>query len=894
MISVLIPAKDEVYLQKTIDSALSASKGDIEIIAVCDGYWPEPSIKDDPRVTIIHHTEAIGQRHAINEAARIAKGKYIFKVDAHCMFDEGFDVKLAADCEYNWTVIPRMYVLDPEKWKPKIRKRHDFMYFNPPLAEKEPMRIQYYDAKMYRQWPEEYKAWKKAKWRQGDICDTMASLGAAWFMHKDRFWDLGGLDENHAHWGQMGVEIACKAWLSGGRQVVNKKTWYAHQWRRKPPWTLTNSDVNKSREYSIKFWTEGKWPLQKYPLEWLFEKFSPVPTWNGKLTTITKTSDLTLLYYTANRINDHFRDKILDQLKYACPDIPIVSVSQKPMSLGKNICVGNIGRSLQNIYKQVLAGAKNVSTEYVALVEDDCLYLAEHFNHRPKDCFAYNLNRWCLHQDLGIFSYRRRPILSQCIAPTKLLIECLEQRMKIEVPKKYSGEMGLFEKQLGLKEYPYETFETKEPNLVVCHNKNTSGRKYQGKDADPRMELPPWGNSEQLLQNILGGNKKEDDMAKFGRGAKYRSQHSYIGSIVFSMDEIMAELMDFADRRRKGRAELRMKTLPPFVKRIADGETFTDEQLMADPWFDYLCALYPTWSKRHRENRVIEIMRETEKLYYDIKEHGLKAPLDMWREGKDRLVFHRGWRRLMIMNELHKRGLRDFSRVSVRVFKSIDIFRKYNPSPVWAAGMVKEDSIHNLGTKQFTKLGHHATDKYWVHSYTRQYDRHFEHLRNKKIKLLEIGVLRGASLLLWKDAFLKGQIYGIDKNTAVWQKMLKGQKRIKVFVGRQEDEKFLDEQVLPAGPFDIIIDDGGHKPEQQLTTFVKLWPHINSGGIYVCEDLHGNYWKKRAKNGPLMMEKIKSIVDDIVGTNDSLETRSMSCYYNICFIEKIKELNNGK
>ena len=55
----------------------------------------------------------------MNEAARIAKGKYIMKLDAHCMLDDGWDEKLKANCEYDWTVIPRMYVLDGEKWEPK-------------------------------------------------------------------------------------------------------------------------------------------------------------------------------------------------------------------------------------------------------------------------------------------------------------------------------------------------------------------------------------------------------------------------------------------------------------------------------------------------------------------------------------------------------------------------------------------------------------------------------------------------------------------------------------------------------------------------------------------------------------------------------------------------------
>lgn len=873
-VSVIIPAKNEKYLGKTIESVLSAARGDIEVIAICDGYWPDPSIRDDSRITLIHHTKAIGQRPAVNEGVRIAKGKYILKADAHCMFDEGFDIKLKANCEPDWTVIPRYYALWAEKWEPKWHKKTDFMFFRSPYAEENPFRIDYWDKRTAKKYPEIYQVYKKAPYRQGQICDVMASLGACWFMHTKRFWELGGLDEAHGQWGQMGVEIACKSWLSGGRQVVNKNTWFSHLWRRNPPWTLTQKSVDKAREYSIDLWTNNKWPGQKYPLSWLIEKFAPVPTWNGDSSKVRTTSDLTLLYYTANRINEHFRDKVLDQLKYVQPDTPIVSVSQKPMTLGKNICVGDIGSSLQNIYKQVYKGAKQVTTEYVALVEDDCLYLAEHFNHRPKDCFAYNLNRWCLHAPERIFSYRRRPILSQCIAPTKLLIECLEQRMKIDIPVEYSGEMGLFEGKLGLREYPYETFETKEPNLVVCHNKNTSGRKYIGKDAEPREELAPWGKATELLDTILG---KEKELAKFGRGTKFRQQHSYIGSIVFPIDEIMSNLMDYADNRRPGRAEERMRVMPQFIELIADGEQFDDARLKADPYYKYLqdtgCG----------EAKSLFLMQEIITLYHDIKDNGLKSPLDMWREGK-KFILHRGWRRLLIMNCLHKRGIRQFPRVCVKLFKTKEIFRRYNSSKLWSSGAVDISSIHNIAMQQFVELGHHATDKYWVHNYTHHYDRHLSHLRDRKIKILEIGVLRGASLLLWKQAFPKARVYGIDKNTAVWRKFLQGRKGIKVFVGMQEDEKFLTEQVIPAGPYDVIIDDGGHKPSQQLATFEALWPHINSGGIFVIEDLHSNYWKRYFKQGPLMMERIKKIIDEV---NDGIEVRSVTSYYNITFIEKI-------
>jgi hypothetical protein len=55
-------------------------------------------------------------RSAINTAAEVATGKYLMKCDAHCCFDQGFDVKLKKDCEPDWTVVPRRYAIDKDKW----------------------------------------------------------------------------------------------------------------------------------------------------------------------------------------------------------------------------------------------------------------------------------------------------------------------------------------------------------------------------------------------------------------------------------------------------------------------------------------------------------------------------------------------------------------------------------------------------------------------------------------------------------------------------------------------------------------------------------------------------------------------------------------------------------
>lgn len=302
MISILIPARNEFLLSKTIASVLKASRGEIEVIAVLDGNWDTPTVEDDPRVTLIHHDSPIGQRAAVNEAASLAKGKYILKTDGHSTFDKGFDVKLAENCEHDWTVIPRMYNLhafdwvcenghrfyqnkaNPHKinlcpeckkrlrikmvWKIRKHKRTDFMHFDNKL------KVKYWGS---------YKNRPEAK---GDIVDVMNGIGACWFQHRERFLELGGLDENHGFWGQVGVEVACKAWLSGGRQVVNKKTWFAHVFRTTGeygfPYRNPGREQQKAEKYSRNLWLNDEWPQQERKFQWLIDKFSPVPTWNGE------------------------------------------------------------------------------------------------------------------------------------------------------------------------------------------------------------------------------------------------------------------------------------------------------------------------------------------------------------------------------------------------------------------------------------------------------------------------------------------------------------------------------------------------------------------------------------------------------------------------------------
>ena len=123
-LSILIPARDEEFLGRTIQDILKNIEADTEIIAVLDGYWPEPGIPQHPRVNVIKVGKPIGQRAATNIAARLSRGKYLMKVDAHCSFDKGFDRIMIDGMKDDWTMVPTMRNLWAFDWVCKCGHRH--------------------------------------------------------------------------------------------------------------------------------------------------------------------------------------------------------------------------------------------------------------------------------------------------------------------------------------------------------------------------------------------------------------------------------------------------------------------------------------------------------------------------------------------------------------------------------------------------------------------------------------------------------------------------------------------------------------------------------------------------------------------------------------------------
>ncbi len=124
----------------------------------------------------------------------------------------------------------------------------------------------------------------------------------------------------------------------------------------------------------------------------------------------------------------------------------------------------------------------------------------------------------------------------------------------------------------------------------------------------------------------------------------------------------------------------------------------------------------------------------------------------------------------------------------------------------------------------------------WLH-YFDIYERHFAKFRNKPLNILEIGIYSGGSLDMWREYFgPECMIYGVDvqPDCTVYERA-----GVKVFIGDQSKADFWREFKTATPMMDIIIDDGSHKPTHQITTLEALLPHLNPGGVYLCEDVHG-------------------------------------------------------
>ncbi len=130
-------------------------------------------------------------------------------------------------------------------------------------------------------------------------------------------------------------------------------------------------------------------------------------------------------------------------------------------------------------------------------------------------------------------------------------------------------------------------------------------------------------------------------------------------------------------------------------------------------------------------------------------------------------------------------------------------------------------------------------------SYLDIYERHFAALRFQVKEVLELGVLYGNSLRLWRDYFPNAHITGLDCNPLCKSYE---EPRISIVTGDQADPEVIA-AATQHGPFDLIIDDASHLHPLTIASWDLLWPHVIPGGWYAIEDLgFCNAWENNPRD----------------------------------------------
>ena len=139
----------------------------------------------------------------------------------------------------------------------------------------------------------------------------------------------------------------------------------------------------------------------------------------------------------------------------------------------------------------------------------------------------------------------------------------------------------------------------------------------------------------------------------------------------------------------------------------------------------------------------------------------------------------------------------------------------------------------------FTRGGGHR------HPYTTPYSLFFEPLKNKPIKFAEIGIFRGASIVVWRAFFTRARIYGFDIDMNVMQ-TVKDYNLPAVYLDYMDAtkpdsmESVFQKYVSDGELFDVILDDALHNVEQQKVTIRTCLSKLKQGGLLIIEDIFRN------------------------------------------------------
>lgn len=510
-LSVVIVGCNEEFMSRTVDEVMEKKRGNTEVIVVCDEFLPNPPLKAYKEVTFVYNATPLGQRAATNMGAKLSQAKYIMKLDAHCALDEGFDVKMMKEMQDNYTMIPVMRNLHAFDWvcpdghrryqgpsgpckecgKPTVK---DVVW----IAKTSPQSVGFrFDTDMHFQY------WNDIGYKDQVLTETLSIQGSCFMLTREKYFELDICSEEFHGWGQQGVEVACKTWLSGGRVVVNHNTWYAHMFRTQGgdfsfPYSNPQSKVLENRELSKRLFRDDQWPQAIHKFQWLIDKFNP-PGWESNGTRKG------IIFYTDNQLDERYAKPVREQLLKIRKDkgIPIVTSSLRGLKFGdKNIRFPSLKRGYLTMFKQILGALENSNADIVYFCEHDVLYHPSHFDFTPKDkeTFYYNENVWLLRVTDGhALHYDVKQLSGLCVY-RQAAITHFKERIAMVEKDGYTNQMGFEPFTHGRipwkNVFKVDSWMSDQPNVDIKHGSNLTGQRWKKEDYRNQQLLKNWMESD--------------------------------------------------------------------------------------------------------------------------------------------------------------------------------------------------------------------------------------------------------------------------------------------------------------------------------------------------------------------------------------------------------------
>jgi len=208
------------------------------------------------------------------------------------------------------------------------------------------------------------------------------------------------------------------------------------------------------------------------------------------------TNDATIVFVSSNKESPRFEGRVVDDLLKKCGDLPIISVTQKPVKLGTNIVVGQIGCSGYNFLRQIQIACENSETDIVISAESDCVYSTDYFQFRPEklDIPYRNTNIYVQKYGQDYVCKKNSSTFSQVVG-REFYLKRLEELFG-DLPF-WNAEMKNFPKEVGKKLFDkFKYFETEYPCISFKTGKGM--RKHSNTDEKPVYGLPHWGDIKSL------------------------------------------------------------------------------------------------------------------------------------------------------------------------------------------------------------------------------------------------------------------------------------------------------------------------------------------------------------------------------------------------------------